>query len=85
MLNAFDTSEISNGSTHVLTKMEIDASYGDTIFYEPNVPIRNKINNLSSVDIRLTDDSGQEVLLSRGGFKITFDIYSRLFNNGFSI
>ena len=85
MLDAFDTSEISNGATHVLTKMEINADYGDTIFYEPNVPIRNKINSLSSIDIRLLDDSGQEVLLPRGGFKITFDIYSRLFNNGFSI
>lgn len=85
MLNAFDKSEISNGSTHVLTKMEINAEYGETVFYEPNIPIRSKIKNLSSIDIRLTDDTGGEALLPRGDFKITFDIYSRLFNNGFSI
>ena len=85
MLNAFDNSEISNGSTHVLTKMELSDHYGEVSFYDKVVPIRSKINTLSAIDIRLTDDSGNEAVLEDGKFKITLDIYSRLFNNGFSI
>jgi hypothetical protein len=85
MLDAFDTSEISNGSTHVLTKVEINQDYGDLIFNKDRVPIRSKIDILSTIDIRLTDDEGRDYLLERGKFTITFDIYSRIFNGGFSI
>ena len=85
MLGAFDTSEISNGSTHVLTKIEINGDYGEVIFNKDRVPIRSKIDTLSTIDIRLTDDAGRDYLLERGKFTITFDIYSRIFNGGFSI
>ena len=82
---AFDSSEISNGASNVLSKVEINANYGDIIFNDKKVDIRNKISSLSSIDIKLTDDTGQLFLLERGKFKITFDIYSRIFNGGFSI
>ena len=85
MLNAFDKSEISNGSTHVLTKMELEADYGDILYYDKIVPIRSSISSLTAIDIRLTDDANDEVELENGKFKITLDIYSRIFNNGFSI
>lgn len=85
MLNAFDTSEISNGSTHVLTKVEVNGDYGEIIYNKDRVPIRSKIDTLSTIDIKLTDDLGREYLLEQGKFTITFDIYSRIFNGGFSI
>jgi len=85
MLNAFDTSEISNGSTHVLTKMELDSDYGEVLYFNKVIPIRSSISSLTSIDIRLTDDNNNEVALENGKFKITLDIYSRVFDNGYSI
>ena len=82
---AFDTSEISNGASNVLSKLEVDAEYADIIFSDKRTTIRNQISSLSSIDIKLTDDNGQLYLTENGKFKITFDIYSRVFSGGFSI
>ena len=83
--NAFDSSEISNGASNVIDKLEINADYGDIIFADKKTDIRNQISSLSSIDIKLTDDNGQLYLTENGKFKITFDIYSRVFSGGFSI
>ncbi len=83
--NAFDTSEISNGASNVLGKIEVNGDYGDIIYSDKQIDIRNQISSLSSIDIKLTDDNGQLFLLENGKFKVTFDIYSRVFNGGFSI
>ena len=82
---AFDSSEISNGVSNILDKLEINAEYGEIIFSDKKKSIRNKINSLSTIDIVLKDDTGQLYLTEKGNFKITFDIYSRVFNNNFSI
>jgi len=83
--SAFDISEISNGISNMIDKIQINKDYGDIIFSDKEKTIRNNINTLSTIDIRLLDDDGNDIDLQRGKFKITFDIYSRVFNNGFSI
>jgi len=83
--DAFDVSEISNGISNIIDKIQINKDYGSIIFNNTNKTIRNNINTLSTIDIRLLDDAGNDIDLQRGKFKITFDIYSRVFSNGFSI
>ena len=82
---AFDSSEISNGISNILDKIEIKSEYGEIIFSDKIKNIRNKISSLSTIDIVLKDDEGQLFLTETGKFKITFDIYSRIFSGGFSI
>lgn len=82
---AFDSSEISTGASNVLTKIEIDQEFGYLIFNNNKISIRNKISSLSTIDISLTDDRGRNYLLENGKFTISLDIYSRVFNGGFSI
>lgn len=82
---AFDTSEISNGSTNVIAKVGLDLDYGSVVFNKEVTSFRNKIKSLSSIDIRLTDDEGRDFSFEKGRFKITFDIYSRILDNGYSI
>ena len=84
-LNAFDTEEQSNGTTHTIAKLDIDADFGDIIFNNSHISIRNKIPLLSTIDITLKDDQGRDAVLQEGGFRITFDIYSRIFNNSYNI
>lgn len=84
-VSAFDTSEISNGATNIISKIQLDANFGDVIFDDKKSAIRNNINTLSTIDIRLIDDNANEIDLQMGKFKITLDIYNRIFNNGFSI
>ena len=83
--SAFDVSEISNGISNMIDKIQINNDYGDVIFSNKKKTIRNNISSLSTIDIRLLDDNGNEIDLQRGKFKITLDIYSRVLNNGFSI
>ena len=84
-LNAFDTEEQSNGTTHIIAKMGINADFGDIIYVDDKIPIRNKIPLLSTIDITLKDDDARNAAIENGRFKITFDIYSRIFNNSYSI
>ena len=55
------------------------------IYDRNNRIIRNTISNLSTIDITLKDDEGRDAILTNNKIKITLDIYSRVYNNSYSI
>ena len=84
--NAFDSSEVSNGASNVIAKVELDVDFGEIKYCKhTDLLIRNTISNLSTIDIRLLDDRGNDAQLPNNDFKISFDIYSRVFDNSYSI
>ena len=83
--NAFDSSEVSSGVSNLLLQLPLKEDYGDILIEYPNINIRNKISSLSSIDIQLKDDNNNDLSLISGNLIITLDIYSRVFNNSFSI
>lgn len=83
--NAFDKYELSNGISNIIKKVELNSDYGDIIYDTNNRIIRNSISNLSTIDITLKDDEGRDAILTNNKIKITLDIYSRVYNNSYSI
>ena len=81
----FDLTEVSNGASNVIRKIQVEKEFGEIIFIKEKIPIRTKIDSLSTIDITIKDDQNRDAEFENANFKITIDIYSRVFNNAYSL
>jgi len=83
--NTYDTTTTSSGISNVLTKVQLNENFGGLISINREVNIRNKIASLSSIDISLRDKQNNIIEIQNDNITLTFDIYSRVFNNPFTV
>ncbi len=81
----FDMYDTSIGTTSVIKDVSINSNYGSIISDVIPSNFRTSKDSIELIDIFLRDDFGRPFLLSNDNFKLTMDIYSRVFSGGFSI
>lgn len=85
--NKFDDFILSNGASNIIKHIDIDNNFGDIIHDDQvlSIRLRKEIPALTSIDVKIVDDRNREPPLNNASIVISLDIYSRIFNNSFSI
>ena len=81
----FDFFDVSIGTTNIIKQVDIDVPYGSIVSDKTVSNFRVSKEALTTIDIYISDDMGRDFLLLNNNFKITMDIYSRLYTDGFSV
>jgi phosphotransferase system IIB component len=85
--NSFDRFILSNGASNIIKKINLDKNFGDIIQDDQmtNINLRKDITALTTLDFNIVDDRNRSPPLNNANIIITLDIYSRIFNNSYSI
>ena len=85
--NKFDEFIVSNGASNVIKHVDVRNNFGDILHddEQTNINLRKEIPALTSIDIKIVDDRNRLAQLNNASIVISLDIYSRIYNNSFSI